>query len=195
MIEKTLVLIKPDGVQRGLVGDIITRFERVGFKIIGMKMVYADKEIAGRHYQADEAWFLAVGKKQKDAYAKKGIPIDKTERQIGVEIREFLMAFLSMSPVVALVVEGHNVVAHIRKICGATSPADAVPGTIRGDLAFDSYQLADNLKRPIQNLIHASETEKDAEREIKVWFKPEEIHAWKRIDEVLLYRKGEDSLK
>ncbi|MFH0869807.1 MAG: nucleoside-diphosphate kinase [archaeon] len=195
MIEKTLVLIKPDGVQRGLVGEIITRFERVGFKIIGMKMVYADKEIAGKHYQADEDWFLAVGKKQKDAYAKKGLSIDKTERQIGIEIREFLMAFLSMSPVVALIVEGHNSIAHIRKLCGATSPADAIPGTIRGDLAFDSYQLADNLKRPIQNLIHASETEKDAEREIKVWFKPEEIHAWKRVDEVLLYRKGEDDLQ
>jgi nucleoside-diphosphate kinase len=190
MMERTLVLIKPDGVQRALVGEIISRFERIGFKIIGMKMVYADAQTAGEHYQADEEWLVAVGKKQKASYAKKGITLDKSERDIGMEIRSFLMSFISMSPIIALVIEGHNATAQVRKMCGATSPSDSAPGTIRGDYAFDSYQLADDLARPIQNLIHASENAKEAEREIKIWFKPAEIHAWERVDEVLLYRRG-----
>lgn len=190
-MEQSLVLVKPDGVQRGLVGEIISRFERCGLKIIAMKMVYADEKMAGEHYIADDDWFEAVGKKQKTFYAKKGVKIDKTEKELGIQVRNLLIHYLQMSPVVALVVEGHNAVAHIRKLCGATSPSDAVPGTIRGDLAFDTYMLADESKRPIQNLIHASGTVEEAKREIKLWFKDEEIHAWQRVDEALLYRKGE----
>ncbi len=195
MIEKTLVLIKPDGVHRGLVGEIISRFEKPGFKLIAMKMVYADKEIAGKHYEADDEWLEAVGEKQRKSYAKKGLKIKEDNKAIGHKIRKFLMDFISMSPVVALVIEGHNAVAHIRKICGATAPGDADPGTIRGDFALDTYQLADGLERPIQNLIHASGSVKEAEREIKVWFKPEELHAWKKLDEVMHYRKGDEEIK
>jgi nucleoside-diphosphate kinase len=190
MMERSLVLIKPDGVQRGLIGEIISRFERVGYKIIGMKMVYADEAAAKDHYAADEEWLDAVGKKQKEFYARQGLKLDKTERELGIQVRNYLIQYLQMSPIIALVVEGHNAVAHIRKICGATSPSDAVPGTIRGDFAFDTYVLADNSKRPIQNLIHASGKKEEAEREIKIWFKENELHAWKRIDEALLYRTG-----
>ena len=99
------------------------------------------------------------------------------------------MDFIAMSPVVALVIEGHNAVATIRKIVGDTAPAHAPVGTIRGDYAIESYAMADDLGRPIQNLIHASGTPKEAEREIKVWFNDEEIHAYNRIDEGLIYRK------
>ncbi len=189
-MEKTLVLLKPDAVQRGLVGEIISRFERCGLKIIAMKMVYADKESAETHYEADEAWLKAVGEKQKKSYEKQGVKIDKTEIELGTRVREYLISYLQMSPVVALIIEGHNAVAHVRKMCGETSPEHSMPGTIRADYAFDTYALADNSKRPIQNLIHASGKPKEAEREIKIWFKPEEIHAWKRIDEALLYRQG-----
>ncbi len=190
MIQKTLVLVKPDGVQRGLIGEFISRFERCGLKIIAMKMVYPNEQLAGDHYIADEEWLVTVGKKQKEAYAKKGLTIDKDEKEIGHGVRNQLISFLTMSPIVALVLEGHNAVAHVRKIVGSTSPGDANPGTIRGDYSFDTYELADNSKRPIQNLIHASGKVEEAEREIKLWFREEELHSWTRIDEALLYRKG-----
>jgi nucleoside-diphosphate kinase len=191
MIEKSLVLIKPDAVQRGLVGDIIQRFEKCGLKMIGMKMVYADKSIAGEHYADDEEWLKSVGDKTKSSYAKKGVELKETELEIGQKIRQQLMDFISMSPVVALCIEGHNAVAHIRKIVGATSPGEAIPGTIRGDFSFDTYHLADKSGRPIQNLIHASGTVDEALREMKVWFKDDELHAWERIDEPLMYRKNQ----
>lgn len=189
-MEKTLVLLKPDAVQRGLVGEIITRFERCGLKIIAMKMVYASKEMAGEHYADDEEWLRSVGTKTKSSYEKKGIKLEKTELEIGQMIRQQLMDFISMSPIVALVIEGHNAVAHVRKVVGPTAPADAPPGTIRGDYAFETYQMADTLGRPLQNLIHASGAVDEAKREIAVWFKPEELHAWSRIEDVLFYRKG-----
>ncbi|MCF7866627.1 nucleoside-diphosphate kinase [Candidatus Woesearchaeota archaeon] len=188
--ERSLVLIKPDGVQRGLVGEILTKFEKCGLKIIGMKMVYPTEELAGNHYIADENWLKTVGTKQKEAYAKKGLTIEKEERELGLEVRKQLIDFLTMSPVVAFVFEGHNAVKHIRKLVGSTSPGDAAPGTIRGDYAFDTYSLADISKRPIQNLIHASGEVDEALREIKIWFKEEELHTWKRVDEELLYRTG-----
>jgi len=190
MMEKTLVLIKPDAVQRGLIGEIITRFEKCGLKIVAMKMAYPDKEQAGNHYESDEEWLKIVGEKSINSYKKKGIEVKETAREIGLKVREQLMAFLLMSPIIALVIEGHNAVLHVRKIVGATSPSDAQLGTIRGDYSFDTYVLSDQSNRPIQNLIHASGTVEEAKREITIWFKKEEIYLWKRVDEDLLYRKG-----
>ena len=190
MKEKTLVLLKPDAVQRGLIGEIISRFERCGLKVIGMKMQYADKELAGEHYIADEEWMRIVGEKSKGSYRKRGIELEETEMEIGARIRDQLMDYLSMSPVIALCLEGHNAVKHVRKIVGVTAPADAAPGTIRGDYSFDTYQMADTLERPLQNLIHASGEVDEAEREINVWFDKEELFEWQHLEEVLLYRKG-----
>jgi len=191
MIEKTLVLLKPDAVLRGLVGEIIGRFEKSGLKLIAMKMVYPTEKLAGEHYAADEEWLVTVGKKQKQSYAKKGVTLKESERELGVKVRNYLLDYLTMSPIIALVLEGHNAVKHVRKLVGETSPQDSAPGTIRGDFSFDTYQLADNSKRPIQNLIHASGEVDEAKREISIWFKPEELHSWKKLDEDLLYRKGE----
>ncbi|MBN2567497.1 nucleoside-diphosphate kinase [Candidatus Woesearchaeota archaeon] len=190
MIEKTLVLIKPDGVQRGLVGEIISRFERATLKIIAMKMVYADKDIAGRHYADDEAWLLSVGEKAKKSQEADGHAVKETPMQIGQRVRRQLMDYITMSPTVALVVEGHAAVRLVRKIVGGTSPHHAEPGTIRGDYSPDSYQLSDSSGRPIQNLIHASGDPTEAAREIKVWFTDKELHAYKRVDEDLIYRMG-----
>ncbi len=186
--ERTLVLIKPDGVQRGLVGEILSRFEKCGLKVIGMKMVYPNEKLAGNHYIADEGWLNAVGEKAKAAYTKQGITVNKTNKEIGLEIRDQLIKYLVMSPVVAFVFEGHNAVKHVRKLVGATSPGDAAPGTIRGDYSFDSYALADKSGRPIQNLIHASGEVEEATREIALWFTKDELHDWERVDEALLYR-------
>jgi len=189
-MERSLVLLKPDAVQRALIGRIIQRFEDAGLKISAMKMVYSNEKLAGEHYADDEEWKILVGKKQRVSYDKKGLKLDKTDIELGAQIRGFLIHYLTMGPIIALVVEGHNVIDHIRKLVGTTSPQDSAPGTIRGDLAFDTYQLADTSKRPIQNLIHASGNVGDAEREIPIWFTDKEIHSWKRVDEDLIYRIG-----
>lgn len=188
MKEKTLVLLKPDAVQRGLVGEIIARFEKTGFKIVGMKLVHSDEKTAGQHYENDEEWLKSVGAKTKSSYAKKGVDLPETELEIGQRIRKQLMDFISMSPAVVLCVEGHGVIEKIRLMCGSTAPMDAIPGTIRGDYSFDSYGLADSSGRPLQNLIHASDSKASAEREIKIWFKEDELHPYERVEEALLYR-------
>jgi len=188
MKEKTLVLIKPDGVQRALIGEIIKRFETTGLKIIAMRMVYASKELAGKHYAEDEEWLRSVGEKAAKAAQERGDKLKETPLEFGRKIRNQLMDYIAMSPIVALVLEGHNAVATVRKLIGSTSPEHAQPGTIRGDFSHESYVLADRKGRPIQNLIHASGTPKEAEREIKVWFTPNELHAYMRVDESLMYR-------
>lgn len=190
MIERTLVLIKPDAVQRGLVGEILERFEKCGLKIIGMKMKYADRTLAGKHYADDDEWMTAMGEKTLKSYEKKGIKLDRTALEHGKWVRETLIDFISMSPIIAIALEGHNAVAHVRKLVGPTAPGDAPPGTIRGDYSFETYQMADDYGRPLQNLIHASGEVSEAEREIKVWFTKDELYAWKRVDEELIYRKG-----
>jgi len=187
--ERTLVLLKPDAVQRCLVGEIISRFEKAGFKIIGMKMVYADKEMAGKHYANDEEWLKSVGEKAKKSFAEKGITVKETALEIGKRVRQHLIDFISLSPSVALCIEGHGAIEKIRLMCGSTAPLNAAPGTIRGDYSFDSYGLSDSLGRAIQNLIHASDSKESAEREIKIWFKENELYPYERIDESLLYRK------
>lgn len=190
MKEKTLVILKPDAVQRALIGEIISRFEKTGFKVVGAKMVYASKELAGKHYVDDAAWLVAVGEKSIKSYESKGIKVKETAREIGVKVRQQLMDFISMSPVIALVLEGHGVIDKVRTLVGGTAPSSALPGTIRGDYAFDSYGLADKSGRPLQNLIHASDSVESAEREIKIWFKQDEIYPYERVDEALLYRKN-----
>ncbi len=190
MIQRTLVLLKPDALQRGIVGEIISRFERSGMKIVATKMLSATKEQAGLHYADDINWILSVGRKSKEAYQKKGIEIKETEEEIGRKIRNQLIEYLTMSPIFAMVLESHDAVAHVRKLIGSTAPKDAMPGTIRGDYSFDSYQLSDSSNRPIQNLIHASDSVESAEKEIKIWFSEQEIHSWSRVDEAVLYRSN-----
>ena len=190
MKERSLVLVKPDGVQRGLTGEIISRFERCGLKVIGLKMVQATSELAGQHYADDEKWLLSVGEKALAAAEKRGEKMAETALQIGQRVRSQLMQYITMSPVVAMCVEGHNAVAKIRKLVGGTSPQDAEPGTIRGDYAIDSYKMSDASGRPVQNLIHASGAVDEADREIALWFGNDELFAdWQTTDEALIYRK------
>ena len=155
MIERTLVLIKPDGVQRALVGDIVSRFEKAGLKIVGMKMVWCDREHAMKHYTED-------------------ITIRR-----GEFVRNKLLNFLTQGPVVAMCYEGIGVVEVVRKIVGGTEPRTAAPGTIRGDYSHMSYDYADSKNKAIPNLIHASGNREEAKTEIELWFKPEEIHSYK----------------
>lgn len=187
MKEQTLVLLKPDCVQRGLIGQIISRFERCGLKIVAMKMKLADEQTAAQHYIADDAWCNAIGEKQRASYAKKGVSVTKTNSELGKDVQNKLITFLQKSPVIAMVLQGHDAIAHVRKLVGTTAPKDSAPGTIRGDFSFDTYTLSDAQNRPLYNIIHASSEESEAKREIAVWFSESEIHEWTRIDETILY--------
>lgn len=162
MIQRTLVLVKPEGVQRHLVGKIISRFEDAGLKIIGMKMVWADKEFASKHYTKDIA-----------------------ERH-GEKIRNQLLDYIIAGPVIAFVLEGVRAIENVRKIVGGTEPKSAPPGTIRGDFAHVSYSYADSKDIAVKNIIHASGDEKDAKHEIKLWFKDSELHTYKTIQDFFM---------
>ncbi|MBI2545880.1 nucleoside-diphosphate kinase [Candidatus Woesearchaeota archaeon] len=156
MLERTLVLVKPDGVQRSLTGEIISRFEKAGLKIVGMKMAWADRKFAEEHYSAHK----------------------------GKAFYKSLVGFLTEGPVVAMVLEGLHAVDVVRKLTGATEPRTAAPGTIRGDYAHHSYEYTDKKGIPIKNLIHASGDRKDAEKEIKLWFTLKEMHSYKSVHDV-----------
>ncbi|MEM4260061.1 MAG: nucleoside-diphosphate kinase [Candidatus Woesearchaeota archaeon] len=188
MIEKSLILLKPDALQRGLVGEILSRFERVGLKIVALKMFYADKELAGKHYADDKDWIIGVGNKAIKSAEMQGKKINETALEIGLRVRNQLIEYITMSPTIAVVLEGHEAVKIVRKLVGDTNPHTSPPGTIRGDYTIDSYELADKSSRSIQNLIHASSSKAEAEREIKVWFKDEDLHVWERVDDDLIYR-------
>lgn len=189
MIERTLILLKPDAVQRAIVGEILARFERTGFKIVGMKLIHASQDLIGKHYANDTEWMKSLGEKTRKSYESKGIKVSEDVLTIGKRIRQQLMDFMTLAPTVAIVLEGHDAIAKIRLIVGGTAPNSAAPGTIRGDFAFDSYGLADSSGRPLQNLVHASDSKESAEREIAVWFKKEELYKYSRVDDALLYRK------
>ncbi|HLC86548.1 MAG TPA: nucleoside-diphosphate kinase [Candidatus Nanoarchaeia archaeon] len=157
MIEMTLILVKPDGVKRCLVGNIVTRFENAGLKIIGLKMVWCDKDHALRHYTEDI-----------------------TMRR-GQFVRDKLVAFLIEGPVVAVCLEGIDAVEVVRKIVGSTEPKTAPPGTIRGDFAHMSIARADDIKKGLPNLIHASGNKEEAKSEISLWFKDSELHSYSTV--------------
>ena len=160
MIERTLVLIKPDGVQRCLVGKILQRFENAGLKIIGMKMQWVDKEFAKRHYTED------ISKRR------------------GEKVRNLLLGFITEGPVIAFVLEGINAIENVRKIVGSTEPKSAQPGTIRGDFCHVSYSYADGKEIAVKNIIHASSDKDDAENEIKLWFEDKELNSYKTVHDI-----------
>ncbi|MBM3156762.1 MAG: nucleoside-diphosphate kinase [Chloroflexi bacterium] len=141
-MERTLVLVKPDAVQRGLIGEIISRIEKTGLKPVALKMLHMDRELAGRHYAIHQ----------------------------GKPFFEGLVGFITSSPLVAAVFEGHNAVEVVRKTMGATDPVKAAPGTIRGDLALDIGR----------NAVHGSDSKENAEKEINLFFSPKEIVSYKR---------------
>jgi nucleoside-diphosphate kinase len=178
MNQQTLVLIKPDGVQRKLVGEVIKRFENMGLKIIGMKMVWANENIAKEHYYLDEEWAKNVFEKTKASYEKEGKELkEKTPKEMGEKIQSYLTNFLKEGPVLAMVLEGPHSIELVRKVVGSTEPRSATPGTIRSDFAStESYSMADKDERALRNLIHASDSEETAKKEIGIWFSVNEIH-------------------
>ncbi len=183
MIERTFVAVKHDGVQRGLVGEIIKRFEQRGIKIAALKLLYADDHKAKNHYFVTEEYAKGQFARTKEGYDKQGKKFEfNNPMEFAAMIQKRNMEFLKEGPVVAMVLEGPHVVEIVRKIIGHTEPRQAVPGTIRGDFATDSYELSDKNKRSVRNLMHASGDVKEAEREIALWFSEDEIHDYKKED-------------
>ncbi|MEX1997241.1 MAG: nucleoside-diphosphate kinase [Candidatus Andersenbacteria bacterium] len=186
-IERTLALIKPDGVQRGLIGEIICRFERAGLKIVGMKLVWVDKQLVAEHYTADQAYLESVGQKALDSAKDRGATLSETALEIGQRVRESNMRYLSIGPVLALVLEGNTAVQTVRNIIGGTNPLSADIGTIRGDLTIDDFSQADKESRSVRNLMHASGDTKEAEREIALWFTDNELYGYQTVMDKVLH--------
>lgn len=185
--ERTLVLLKPDTVRRSLAGKIISRFEDAGLKVVAMKMVWADKSLAEKHYFLDEDWAKKVFEKTKAGYEKEGKEMKyKTHMELGKTIQSWNMNFLLEGPVIAIVLEGNHAIELVRKMIGSTEPRQAAPGTIRGDFATtESYAVADANSRVMRNMTHASDSPETAKREISLWFSPKEIHSYKTAHDLL----------
>jgi len=182
------VLVKPDGVKRGLVGEIIGRFERAGIKIAAMKLVWIDKDVAFKHYGVNDEWFERVGEKTKKFYLENGLdkgePLMKlANKEIGKLVQEWNVDYLTEGPVVAMLLQAPGVVPIVRKMVGTTYPQDSLPGTIRGDFALESPYTSNTKKIAVRNLIHASGTPEEAEIERQLWFKESEIQDYKRMGE------------
>lgn len=189
--EKTLVLIKPDGVRRGLSGGIIQRIEQRGLKILALGMIEASKEQIDGHYPKDPVWIKRLGEKTLVTYKKYGYDVNKEletkdPAEIGKMVREWLIDFMCSGPIIKIVVKGTHAVDMIRKLFGQTMPSAAETGTIRGDFSVDSAAAANRDKRAVHNIVHASETPEEAEYEIKFWFSPEEIHDYKRAEDDII---------
>src|SRR3989344_8254442 len=190
--ERTVVLIKPDGVKRGLMGEIIKRVEMRGLKIIALKMVWPTREHASSHYPNTEQWLRGMGEKTLETYAKYNKDAMKElgtadSLEIGKMVQRWNVEFLTSGPVVAMMVSGIHAIDMVRKIVGKTIPALADMGTIRGDFSVDSPVLANAGKRAIHNVVHASGDPEEAEHEIEHWFSPEEIHDYKRAEEDIMF--------
>ena len=175
-----MIVFKPDSVERGLVGEILARFEHAGLRIVGSKTLTVTEEFVSHHYPDKTDFLRSMGVKSLENYAEAGLdPVKEIGTddpvEIGRNIRKWSMEFLSRGPVIAFVLEGNNAVANVRRLVGKTIPSTADAGTIRGDYSVDSSILANREKRAVHNLVHASGTVEEAQEEIKLWFKPPEL--------------------
>lgn len=195
--ERTLVIIKPDGVQRSLIGEIIKRYEKSGLKLTALKITIPSEEMGIKHYYevGGDAWLEEVGRKARENYEKKGLKSPfSTNMENGRAVMERNAKYLSSGPVVAMIWQGNQAVALVRKITGATEPLSSDVGTIRGDFTLDTYEMSDLDERSIRNLIHASGNTEEAEKEIPIWFSKDEIVSYTHLQEKILYDVNLDGI-
>ncbi|MCA9363482.1 nucleoside-diphosphate kinase [Candidatus Kaiserbacteria bacterium] len=185
--ERSLVLLKTDAVQRSLVGEIIKRFEQTGLKISGMKMLEATEVQLLEHYNKDDAWYEKKGQGIVEDLKSQGREIEKEAIEYGKDIIRTIVKYMQASPIVAMVLEGNKATAVVTKIVGTTEPTTSDVGTIRGDYTLDSFAHATYENRAVRNLVHQSESPEEAEREIKIWFKDDEIMQYTTAQERILY--------
>jgi len=190
--EKTLVLVKPDGVKRGLTGEVIQRIERRGLKIVALKMIQVGEEHIKNHLPKSDEWVERLGNKTLKTFIEYGIdPVEAQgtadPKEIGKMVKKSLIEYLTSGPVVAMVVQGIHAIDMVRKLAGNTLPVFAEMGTVRGDYSVDSPSVANIERRAIHNIMHASETPEEANNEINLWFGKDEIHAYKRAEEDIMF--------
>lgn len=193
--ERTFVIIKPDGIQRSLIGEIIGRFERIGLKLVALKLQIPTAEMVGKHYTIDPEWLRKVGEKSIKGYESKGqIPPSKDPLEVGNRVLDVLKKYMTSGPVIVMCWQGAHAVGIVRKIVGGTEPLTSDVGTIRGDFVLDSYQISDSSGRAIRNLIHASGSIEEANNEINLWFRPEELLNYRLIQDAILYDVNLDGI-
>ena len=185
--ERSLVLLKPDAVQRSLVGEVIKRFEQTGLKISAMKMIVPNEAQLLEHYNKDDSWYLRKGQGIVEELKAQGKTIDKEPIEYGKDIIRTILHYMTAAPVVAMILEGNKAVAVVTKIVGSTEPSTSDVGTIRGDYTVDSYSHSTFENRAVRNLVHQSESPEEAEREIPLWFKEEEIMNYVTAQERIMY--------
>ncbi len=190
--ERTVLIVKPDGVRRGLVGEIITRIEARGLKILALQLVQPTRDMIDKHYPSDDVWIARVGTKTLETYEKNDMDAKKelgtdVPLEIGKMAREWILDFMSSGPIVKMVIEGVHARAMVRKLAGATMPSDADMGSIRGDFSVDSAAAANRDKRAVRNLVHASETQEEYDNELALWFTDEEVHEYERSDDGIVF--------
>ena len=190
-IQKTFILAKTDVLERGILGRILKRFEDTGLKIVGAKMLQASKTLANRHYADSPKWKIRIGNKVLETFKENNVNVIKelgTEdpKVLGSVVRQWSIDYLTKTPVLAMVIEGPHAVSRVEEICGHTEPSKAGRGTIRGDFCVDSIIHSNLQKRAIYNLVHSAKDEKEAKRQIKLWFKPNEIVSYENKYEKVL---------
>jgi nucleoside-diphosphate kinase len=193
--ERTLVIIKPDGVQRSLIGEITKRFERVGLKLAGLKMAVPQPDLVEDHYLLDPNWKRIVGEKAIESYEADGeTPPSDDPEELGEKVLTGLKSYMSSGPVVVMVWKGAHAVKLVRKLVGSTEPLSSDVGTIRGDFVLDSYKMSDTDGRSVRNLIHASGSVEEAEQEINLWLSEDEIINYELVQEKILYDVNLDGI-
>ncbi len=192
--QRTFIIIKPDGVQRGLIGEIIRRIECTGLKLVTLTMMQVDEERLWKHYNKDEKWFLEKGTKTIKNREKAGMAVDKDPVEYGKDIIRALIKFMVSGPVVVIVVEGNQAVAVVKKLVGETEPATSDVGTIRGDFTIDSYEIATIDDRAVRNLVHCSDTPEEAAREISLWLQDNQMLNYRIVGEQILYDVNLDGI-
>jgi len=193
--ERTLIAVKPEAIQRHLVGEIIAKFEMRGMKMIAAKMTAPDAAQVERHYPVTEDWLISSGTKTYENYKSKGIDPGMTPVELAKQTHRKLLEHLTDRPILVMVFEGPHAVALGRKTAGATNPLTADIGSIRGDYGTDSYEISDQADRAIFSLVHASGSVEEAESEIKAWFTPSEIVDYDLLDENIFYGKDWGKVK
>jgi nucleoside-diphosphate kinase len=192
--ERSFVIVKPDGVQRSLIGEIIKRFERTGLKLIGLKMTVMDKDRIWKHYNKDDAWFIKKGTNIAKDREAAGLSAEKEPIEYGKDIIRALEKFMTCGPVVMMVWEGNQAVSVVKKIVGETEPAMSDVGTIRGDFTIDSYALSAVDDRAVRNLIHCSDEPDNANFEIDLWFNQDELVTYRLLNTEILYDVNLDGI-
>lgn len=192
--ERSFVIIKPDGVQRSLVGDIMRRFERTGLKLTHLSLRVLDEKKVWEHYGKDDEWFLRKGNNIIEDRKSHGLPIEKEAIEYGKDIINVIVKFMVSGPVVVLVLQGNQAVAVVKKIVGSTEPSTSDVGTIRGDFTLDSYSISTLDNRAVRNLLHCSDSPEEAEREIALWLKEDEVLKYRLVQEQILYDVNLDGI-